>query len=60
MGIHCMLRDLNGWVRERLRAGITGGFGAPGENDKGRRIIDFCAERVLYVGNTYFKEKSLH
>ena len=22
----CMLRDLNGWIRDRVRAGITGGF----------------------------------
>ena len=38
-----MLGDLNGWAGDRLREGITGGFGVPGENN-GRRVIDFCAE----------------
>ena len=23
-------------------------------------MVEFCAERGLYVGNTYFKHKSLH
>ena len=43
-----------------MRANITGAFGAPGENDNGRRVVVFCAERVLYVGNTYFEHQSLH
>ena len=29
----CILGDLNGWIGERTRAGITGAFGVPGEND---------------------------
>ena len=28
-----VLGDLNDWVADRLRAGITGGFGVPGKND---------------------------
>ena len=36
-----MLGDLSGWDGDRL----TGEFGVPGENDDGRRVIDFCAER---------------
>ena len=46
-----------GW---RLRAGITGGFRVPGENDNGRKVIDFCAERGLSVSNNYFDHRSLH
>ena len=49
-----VLGDLNGWIRDRVRAGITGASGAPGENDNGRRVAEFCAERGLCVGNTYF------
>ena len=41
-------------------AGIIGGFSVPGENDNGRRVIDFCAKRGLCAGNTYFKHNSLH
>ena len=40
--------------------GITGGFGVPGENDNGRRVIDFCAKRRLSVSNIYFEYRSLH
>ena len=39
--------------RSRARAGITGAFGVPGENDNGRRAEEFCAARGLCVGNTY-------
>ena len=40
--------------------GETGGFGVPGENNNGRRVIDFCAERELWVCYTYVEHKSLH
>ena len=47
--------DLNGWIEDRT----TGAFGVPGEN-KGRRVVEFCAERGLCAGNTYFKHRGLH
>ena len=53
----CILGDLNGWIVGRTRAGIIGAFGVPGENDNGRREVEFCAERGLCVGNTYFKHR---
>ena len=31
----CILGDLNGWIGDRARAGITSTFGVLGENDKG-------------------------
>ena len=34
---------------------ITGAFGVPGENE---RVVEFCTERGLCVGNTYFKHKT--
>ena len=37
----CILRDLNGCIGDR----ITCAFGAPGENDNSRRVVEFCAER---------------
>ena len=43
----CILRDLNGWIGVRTRAGITGAFGVPGENGNGRRVVEFCAESGL-------------
>ena len=32
----CILGDLNGWIGNRTRAGITSAFEVPGENDKVR------------------------
>ena len=51
---------INGWIGDRTRARITGAFGVPGENDKGRRVVEFCEERELCVSNTYFKHISVH
>ena len=48
----CILDDVKGWIGDRKRAGIIGAFGVPGENDNGRRVVEFCAERELCVGNT--------
>ena len=56
----CILGDLNGWIGDKTRASITGAFGVPRENDNGTRVIEFCAERGLCVGNTYFNHRSLH
>ena len=55
----CIMRDLNRWVVDKTRAGITGAFGVPGEIDSGRRVVEFCAERGLCVSNTYFKHRGL-
>ena len=52
----CILGDINGWKG----VGITGAFGVQGENDNGRRVGEFCAERVPNVGNRYFKYKNLN
>ena len=56
----CVQGDLNRWVRDGLMAGMTGGFGVPGENDNGRRVIGICVERGISVSNSYFKHRSLY
>ena len=50
----CVLEDLNGWIGDRVRAGITGAFGVPRENDNGRRKVEFCVESVwvTHTSNT--------
>ena len=40
-----ILGDLNGWIGDRTRAAITGAFGVPGENDDGKRVVEFSEER---------------
>ena len=58
------MEAIEDWVRAAIedwvRAAITGVFRVSGENDNGRRVVSFCAERGLYVGNTDFKDESLH
>ena len=39
---------------------ITSAFGVTGENDNGRRVVEFCAERGLCVSNMYFNHRSVH
>ena len=56
----CILGDLDGWIGDRTRAGITGASEAPGKNDNGRRGVELCAETGMYEGNTYFEHRSLH
>ena len=55
-----ILGDLNGWIGDGKREGITGAFGVPGENDNVRRVVEFYEERGLCVCNTYFKHRSVH
>ena len=43
------LEDLNGWIGDTVRAGLSGTFGISGENNNGRRLVEFCAERGLCV-----------
>ena len=49
------------WIGLREGEGgvITGTFGLQRENDNGRRVVDFCAERGLCADHTYLKHKSL-
>ena len=56
----CILGALNGWIRDRTRAGITGAFRVRGENGNGRRLVEFCEESGLCMGNTYFKHRTLY
>ena len=46
----CVMGDLNGWIGDGVRAGInciSCAFGVPGENNNGRRAVEFCAERAV-------------
>ena len=42
----CILGDLNGWIGDGITGGITGAFGVSGENDNGRRVVEFSADCV--------------
>ena len=36
----CILGDLNVWIGDRTKGGITGAIGVPGENDNGRKVVE--------------------
>ena len=55
-----MLGNLNLWVEDRTKVGITYGFSGARENCNRWRVADFCAERGLCVDNTHFEHKGLH
>ena len=38
MGIDCLLGDLNGWVGDKVRVGITDAFGVPYGNGNLRKV----------------------
>ena len=44
----CILGDINGCIGDRTRAGITGAFGVPRENDNGRGVVELCAEKTVF------------
>ena len=46
-------------VGERVSVDIIGAFGVPKENHNGRTVFDVYVERILCVGNKYFKRKNL-
>ena len=46
-----VLGDLNGWIANRVRASITGAICVRGEDENEKRVVEFCAEKGLCVGN---------
>ena len=48
-----ILGDLNGWIEDRTRTGITSAFGVPGETDNGRRVVGVLCRKRDCVGNTF-------
>ena len=48
-----ILGDLNGWIGDKMRTGITCAFEVPGQNDNGIGVVEFCEERGDCVGNIF-------
>ena len=49
--------DFNGHVGKDVDGGIHGGFSIGTQNREGRRLLEFCAESNMVVGNTWFKNR---
>ena len=50
---------LNGWVGDRVKEEIFGVFKAQVENENGKKVVDFRAERRLCTANMYFKGNNI-
>ncbi len=52
--------DMNGRVSNSELAGVVGKWGVEGVNENGEHLVDICAERGLFLANTFFKHKMIH
>ncbi len=41
-------------------AGVVGQWGLEGVNENGEHLVDVCAERGLFLVNTFFQHKMIH
>ena len=53
------LGDLNGHIGKEVDGfeGLHGGFGIGKRNLEGKLLLEFCVEKDLCVGNSWFKKK---
>ena len=52
-----LIRDMNGRVGNSEVAGVVGKWGVDGVNENGGYLVDMCAERGLFLANTFFQQK---
>ena len=48
--------DWNAKVGSQDIPGVTGKFGLGGQNEAGKRLIEFCQENALVIANTLFQQ----
>ena len=51
-----IIGDWNAKVGSKERTGVTGIFGLGVQNEVGQRLIEFCQENALVIGNTLFQQ----
>ena len=51
-----IIGDWNARVGTQETPGVTGKFGLGVQNEAGKRLIEFCQEKVLVIGNTLFQQ----
>ncbi len=52
--------DVNGKVGNSELAGVVGKWEVEGVNENGEHLVDVCAERGLFLANTFFQHKMMH
>ena len=48
--------DWNARVGSQETPGVTGKFGLGVQNEAGQRLIEFCQDNALVIGNTLFQQ----
>ena len=51
-----IIGDWNAKVGSKETPGVTGKFGLGIQNEAGQRLIEFCQENALVIGNTFFQQ----
>ena len=51
-----IIGDWNAKVGSQETPGVTGKFGLGIQNEPGQRLIEFCQENALVIGNTLFQQ----
>ena len=51
-----MIGDWNANVGSQETPGVTDKFGLEVQNEAGQRLIEFCQEKALVIGNTLFQQ----
>ena len=51
-----IIGDWNAKVGSQEIPGLTGKFGLGVQNEAGQRLIEFCQENALVIGNTLFQQ----
>ena len=52
-----IIGDWNAKVGSQEIPGVIGKFGLGVQNEAGQRLLEFCQENVLVIGNTLFQQK---
>ena len=55
-GVLFIIGDWNAKVGSQETPGVTGKFGLGVRNEAGQRLIKFCQENTLVIGNTLFQQ----
>ena len=55
-----VMGDMNAKVGDERVDEVVGKWGVPGKNENGEWLVDVCAERGLFLANTFFQHKMIH
>ncbi len=55
-----VLGDMNTGVGSPEIGGVIGEYGVEGVNENGQYLVGICAERGLFLSNTFFQHKMIH